>query len=408
MKIECNYKAMINTYFQINVLLLFAINLAQIVSNKYFHISNCMKITCFNRLNPISLKKICDDPIDIVYTYVNGSDPKWIQSFDLAYDKYNISMKIDTFKIRYIENDELRFSLRSIEKYALHFIRYIFIVVANNDSQIPFWLDVSNPRIKIVTHDMIFKDVLKKEKNSIFSFNSNSIENCLSNIQGLSEKFIYFNDDIFLGQKVEKNDFFENCSKPKIIVRHEYFSNVEQSYYSMQDNAKNDFAGQMYYSSHYYTLFQFQKKFNKISNVNLLHVAYPTTKKIQNGYKKEFQEQVLKTIESPFRQANDIIMSQIALQYGLYTNDIIPLYYGNSNSIFVYDDFFSNKNKLFNIYRNRAKFFCINIDVASQASLIKSFLYIIFPNKSSFELENAEPPKISEKNLTNLYLFLNH
>lgn len=75
--------------------------------------------------------------IDIVYTWVNGSDPLWVSSFRYVSKKNRIKIKDKLFKMRFIDGDELRFSLRSIEKYALHIINKIYIIVANNSTQIP-------------------------------------------------------------------------------------------------------------------------------------------------------------------------------------------------------------------------------------------------------------------------------
>uniref|UniRef100_A0A8C5PZA2 N-acetylglucosamine-1-phosphotransferase subunits alpha/beta n=1 Tax=Leptobrachium leishanense TaxID=445787 RepID=A0A8C5PZA2_9ANUR len=49
---------------------------------------------------------------------------------------------------RFEDNEELRYSLRSIEKYA-PWVRHVFIVT---NGQIPSWLNLDNPRVTIVTH----------------------------------------------------------------------------------------------------------------------------------------------------------------------------------------------------------------------------------------------------------------
>ena len=51
---------------------------------------------------------------------------------------------------RFADNDELKYSLRSLEKHAPWF-RNVYIVT---NGQIPIWLDTSNPRLKIVTHNV--------------------------------------------------------------------------------------------------------------------------------------------------------------------------------------------------------------------------------------------------------------
>ena len=53
---------------------------------------------------------------------------------------------------RFNDNNELKYSLRSVEKN-MPFIRNIFIVT---NGQIPSWLNLNNSKIKIVTHKEIF------------------------------------------------------------------------------------------------------------------------------------------------------------------------------------------------------------------------------------------------------------
>jgi len=55
---------------------------------------------------------------------------------------------------RYRDNQELRYSLRSIWKYA-PWVRHIYIVT---NGQVPRWLDINHPRLSIVTHADIFQN----------------------------------------------------------------------------------------------------------------------------------------------------------------------------------------------------------------------------------------------------------
>ena len=51
---------------------------------------------------------------------------------------------------RFEDNEEMRYSLRSVLLYA-PWVRHIFIVT---NGQIPSWLNLDNPRITIVTHEV--------------------------------------------------------------------------------------------------------------------------------------------------------------------------------------------------------------------------------------------------------------
>ena len=88
-----------------------------------------------------------DMPVDLVYLWVDGSDPKWQEKRNKRLGKVEEVSEINC-KGRYANNDELMFSLRSVEKYA-PWIRKIFIVT---DDQVPEWLDTSNPKVRIVDH----------------------------------------------------------------------------------------------------------------------------------------------------------------------------------------------------------------------------------------------------------------
>ena len=91
-----------------------------------------------------------------------------------------------------------KYSLRSVEMYA-PWIRKIFIVT---DNQVPKWLDTSNPKIRIVDHKEILPEV------SLPCFNSRLIEHFLYKIPGLSEHFLYANDDMFINRPVTPATFF--------------------------------------------------------------------------------------------------------------------------------------------------------------------------------------------------------
>ncbi|XP_053209635.1 N-acetylglucosamine-1-phosphotransferase subunits alpha/beta-like isoform X2 [Panonychus citri] len=108
---------------------------------------------------------------------------------------------------RFADNDEFKYSLRSVEKFS-PWIRNVYLVT---NGQIPDWLDVNNPRLRLITHEDIFPN-----KSDLPTFNSVAIEIHLHRIPGLSEKFLYFNDDIMLGKPVYLEDFYTPADGYKI------------------------------------------------------------------------------------------------------------------------------------------------------------------------------------------------
>jgi hypothetical protein len=155
-------------------------------------------VSLVNALNlPCSLYEVPDFPVDVVYTWVDGSDPDWRKK-KKEYHNTGAHQE-DVSNARYDQIDEIRYSLRSIAAYFKE-VRNIYIVT---DKQIPWWLNKENSKIQIVDHADIFEN-----PKHLPSFNSHAIEANLYRIPGLSEHFIYMNDDVFLWRPMKKTDFF--------------------------------------------------------------------------------------------------------------------------------------------------------------------------------------------------------
>ncbi len=144
--------------------------------------------------------------VDLVYLWVNGNDPEWQAKRNACIGTAETQRGVNC-KGRYADNDELKYSLRSVAQYA-PWIHKIYIVT---DNQVPSWLDTSNPKVRIVDHKEIMPEIC------LPCFNSAVIEHFLYNIPGLSEHFLYANDDMFVNRPVKPDDFFAQDGLP--IVR---------------------------------------------------------------------------------------------------------------------------------------------------------------------------------------------
>lgn len=145
--------------------------------------------------------------IDLVYLWVDGNDPVWLAKKNAWLPAGKQVDPEAAGECRYAENDELRYSLRSVEKYA-PWIHRIYILT---DDQTPAWLDTSNPRVRVVSH----REIMPAEILPVF--NSTVIELFLARIPGLSEHFLYANDDMFFNRPVDPGFFFNAQGQP--IVR---------------------------------------------------------------------------------------------------------------------------------------------------------------------------------------------
>ena len=137
--------------------------------------------------------------IDYVFPYVDDSDDIWYSEYEKYYSGCYEGDKANGMA-RYKTYDLLKYKFRCIEKN-MPWVRNIYMIVAC-PSQVPQWLDTS--KVKIVYH----KDIIPEEL--LPTFNSTTIEMFLHNIEGLSEYFLYGNDDLYPTGKVTPNMFFRN------------------------------------------------------------------------------------------------------------------------------------------------------------------------------------------------------
>lgn len=151
-------------------------------------------------------------PVDVVVTWVDGSDPRWRRRRDEALQATGAgaSSKAQSLHAsatdasRYLDSGELRYALRSIHRFA-NWVRRIHLVT---DAQVPQWLYEEHPRIQVVDHS----DLLGGSR-----FNSHAIESALHRIPDLAEHYLYFNDDVFFGRIAYPGDFFAAEGVPRFF-----------------------------------------------------------------------------------------------------------------------------------------------------------------------------------------------
>lgn len=146
-------------------------------------------------------------PIDAVITWVDGDDishrekrRRYASADELVNDDV-------AGEIRFKSVGEIRYCVASILRFA-PFIRKIFIVTDGQDPCLDGFINAEFPdrttEIEIVDHKAIFEGY----ESCLPVFNSLTIETVLWRIPGLSDHFIYFNDDVMLAAPVEPEDFF--------------------------------------------------------------------------------------------------------------------------------------------------------------------------------------------------------
>lgn len=145
------------------------------------------------------------DDIDVVVTWVDGRDPKHRAKRKRYLADPNDAQPERAARHwrRFCDNDEIRFCLRSIRNYA-PWVRTIWLVT---DDQVPASIHQRRAKcegIRIVDHREIFHGY----EHLLPTFNSLAIETMLWRIEGLADRFLYFNDDMMLVGPVKPTDFF--------------------------------------------------------------------------------------------------------------------------------------------------------------------------------------------------------
>lgn len=152
------------------------------------------------------------DRLDIVYTWVDGSDPVWMKKRN-AFSPHNPSSDAAD-KARFEANDELLFSLRSLFRYFIG-LGQVYLVT---DGQTPAFMGEFEGRVTVVDHSEIMGDDVARP-----TFNSHAIESCLHKIEGLSPQYLYLNDDFLLAKPTCPIDFFDTQGRSKVFFSQKTF-----------------------------------------------------------------------------------------------------------------------------------------------------------------------------------------
>lgn len=330
-----------------------------------------------------------DENVDIVITWVDGKDPIWLESRN----KYRLDNYLPVNNVedstRFRSWDNLQYIFRGIENY-MPWVNHVYLVTSG---QCPEWIDLSNRRLTLVDH----KDFIPSEY--LPTFNSNTIDLNLFRIKGLSEKFIYFNDDMFVLNKTKKEDFYINgvpcdsaCISPQPIHRDD-IRNIEinnlkilNDHFSMQDIKTN--------SKKWFDVFRYKglalrsilfSNFSTIIGIYEPHLPISHLKSnCEEIWEKEFEE-LNNTSLHHFRSTEDV-NQWLFRNWMLLGGQFMPrnINYGT----YINSNYVSDVCKL--ILHSSYKLVCINDGSTNEQfeddkKQINNAFQKKFPQKSSFE-----------------------
>ena len=325
--------------------------------------------------------KNTEHKIDIVVTWVDGNDPVW------RADKAKFSTDNgDATASRFRDWDQLKFWFRSIEQNApwvnkIHFVTY---------GHLPEWLDTSNPKLNIVNH----KDFIPEEFLPVF--NSTAIEVHLHRIPGLSEHFVYFNDDMFLMKPCKPTDFFvkglpvdEAFFVPPIPHENDFYCHHlynDYSVYSRYISPKIIFKNFFKYVNFKFGIHNLIQILARNKYIRPLHHAKSFVKSTFEVLWKDFQRSMTRTARSRFRK--ELNNSPQAFRgYQIITGKFYPK---NKRKYAIVLDTRNAEKARIAIESGKYKYLCLSDntleeDFISAKDAINSSFEKIFPQKSSFE-----------------------
>jgi Stealth protein CR2, conserved region 2/Stealth protein CR1, conserved region 1/Stealth protein CR3, conserved region 3/Stealth protein CR4, conserved region 4 len=312
-------------------------------------------------------------PVDVVYTWVDGTDELWRQrKSKFINDGLGLSELADS-RARYESRNELLYSIRSVVRY-MPWVRNIYVVT---DRQVPSWF-ASTSRITIVDHSELFPD-----KSCLPVFNSHAIESVLHRIEGLSDIFVYFNDDLFVNQPIQIGELVS----PGGVIRN-FLSRHKVPVGPPSDRQVASEWGAINSARQLASLGSF------VAPYKLKHTPHVLSRIAMAELEKNLAVEFKKIRTMRFRSSEDIAPVFLGIYYAIWQGRAVAAqtnyrYLQTSSRIFA--------KKLRSLKKSTTvKFFCLNDNLPDDAQnwdevggLMKEYLELLFPDKSECEIKDG-------------------
>lgn len=255
--------------------------------------------TAFVEYSNINTVDMPDDMvIDVVFTWVDNTDENWQKKFEVHRNNSKSTGvgQYATDNARFDNHNELFYSVKAVKKY-LPWVRNIYIVT---DNQVPNWMSKVKG-VTVVDHTEII------DPKYLPTFNSHVIEAFLYCIPGLSENFIYFNDDVFVAKELPKEHFFSANNIASLFVSTKNLHEMER---------KGVVTPTLKASLRSIDLLKRSYSYD-IKNP-LVHTYFPLKK---SGYEKAWQlfdKEIKDFLLNQFRGNNDLNMASFLVPWLMY------------------------------------------------------------------------------------------
>ena len=312
----------------------------------------------------------------MVYLWVDGSDPEW-QARRSAFTGQKLDNTEANCKGRYADNDELKYNLRAVEKYA-PWIRHVFIVT---DDQTPAWLDTSCPDVTVVNQNDIIPEVSRP------CYNSSLIEHFLYRIPGLSEHFLYANDDMFLNKPVTPDIFFTSDGLPIVRLIH---ARLRDWYLAFRKHVLG-VPYKYYIRTLYNSAGLVRKRYGVYYSGKPHHNIDAYVRSDNRLVAEEFSREISAVLNNHQRKDNDL--QRVIYSYAALARKRGRLQYVTQRTSFRFH--IQKKSHYAKLRRYDPLFFCMNDSeyaADSDRKRVTEFLAGRFPDKSRFEKQPGNAP----------------
>jgi hypothetical protein len=245
----------------------------------------------------------------------------------------------------------------------------VYLVTAG---QRPSWLR-DHANLHLVDH----RDIL--EADALPTFNSLAIETGLHHIDGLSEQFLYMNDDVFVGKPLEARKFFHANGASSFFLR----------LGAGLDPAPPDPDDPPVTAGNKNVRALIEREFGRRIGVLTRHSPHALRRSVLSELEQRFSDEVRRTRLSPFRASDNVtLVTTLHHYYAYYTGRAIR---GRLRHVGITLGREGIDAKVDRLDRLKPDSFSINDSVvlaeSRQASLdiVGPFLRRAFPEPSAFE-----------------------
>ena len=258
--------------------------------------------------------------------------------------------------------------MRSVHLFA-PWVRHLYVVTAG---QVPAWLDTDHPQVTVVDHrNLLPADALP-------TFNSQAIETALHRIEGLSDQFVYLNDDFFLGRPLTPQTFFTGAGSPRVFL--------DDAAVGLGDRADTP----PYLKAAGNNRRLLRDRLGVTVTATLSHAPYALTRSLLTQVEEAFPDEYAATGRAPFRADTDLaVPSSLAGHLGLATGRAVV---GEPTRAYV-DLGSRDVGRRLGLLRDRDQdFFCLGdqhdlaLDEDQLEDLLTEFLDGYFPVAAPWEL----------------------